>query len=94
VITEIDISLEKWEELLQPKSIIADWKEVRDRLMDKLKGLDAREEIVIPCKLHARVRTLTQRISEVIKECVPKAGLTPYKNRWWSPLLTERRREL
>jgi len=94
VITEIDTSLEKREEPLQPKFKIADWKEVRERLTEKLEGLDAREEIVTPVELHARVRTLTQKISEVIEECVPKAGPTPHKKRWWSPLLTKRCREL
>ena len=62
--------------------------------MDKLEGLDTREEIATPGELYAQVGTLTQRISEVIKECVLKAGPTPYKKRWWSPLLTERCREL
>src|SRR5882724_6369822 len=94
VITEIDTSLEKWEEPLQPKFRNADWKEVRERLMDKLEGLDAREEIVTPGELHAQVRTLTQRISEVIEESIPKAGPTPHKKWWWSPLLTKRLRDL
>src|SRR5882724_8936490 len=68
VIIEIDTSLEKWEEQLQPKFKIADWKEIRERLTEKLEGLDTREEIATPGELHARVRMLTQKISEVIEE--------------------------
>ena len=94
VMTEIDILLEKREELPCPNFRTADWKEVRERLTDRLEGLDAREEIVTPGKLHAQVRALTQTISEVIKECIPKAGSLPYKKQWWSPLLTEKCMEL
>ena len=94
VVTEIDISLEEREELPHPNFRFVDWKDVRERMTERLEGLDAREEINTPGELYAQVRALTCSISEVIEECIPKVGPLPYKKQWWSPLLTEKHTEL
>ena len=52
VVTEINISLEEWEEPPCPNFRITDWKDIREKLTDRLKGLDAREEIDTPGKLY------------------------------------------
>ncbi len=66
------------------------WNEIQRRLIECMPPLQA-------CKTNYDLEKYSSKLLESIKQCLEdilRAALSPYAKRWWTPLLTELRKEL